>query len=144
MSDSLRPHGLYRYSYLQTRNRDTDVEKNIWIPRGKGGDGMTCEIGIDIYTLLILYIKWITKENLLYAQATLLSSLWWPKWKRNPKKRGNVYTYGWFTVLYSRNEHNIVKHYTPIKIKSLCKKAKKTKPPNKTNCYISALKERSR
>jgi len=28
---------------------------------------MTCEIRIDIYTLLILYIKWITKENLLYS-----------------------------------------------------------------------------
>ena len=34
--------------------------------------------------------------------------------------------------LYSRNKHNTVKHYTPIKIKSLCKKVKKkilqTKP----------------
>ena len=67
MPVSLQPHGLYRYSYLQSRNRDTDIEKNIWMPRGKGGDGMTCEIGIDIYTLLILSIKWITKENLLYS-----------------------------------------------------------------------------
>ena len=63
MSDSLQPHGLYRYSYLQGRNRDTDIEKNIWIPRGNGGNG----IGIDIYTLLILCIKWITKENILYS-----------------------------------------------------------------------------
>ena len=51
--------------------------------------------------------------------------------------------------LYSRNEHNILKHYTPIKIKSLCKKAKKKKQqknesPNKTNCYISLLTGESR
>ena len=28
----------FRRSYLQSRSRDTDVEKkHIWIPRGKGG-----------------------------------------------------------------------------------------------------------
>ena len=31
------------------------------------GDGMNWEIGIDIYTLLILCIKYITNENLLYS-----------------------------------------------------------------------------
>ena len=51
------------------------------------------------------------------AQVTLLSALWWPKWNKNPKKRGYVYTYGWFTLLYSRNQHNTVKQlYTNKKI----------------------------
>ena len=43
------------------------------------------------------------------AQGTLLSDLWWPKWEGNLKKRGYMYTYNRFTLLYSRNEHNIVK-----------------------------------
>ena len=30
---------------------------NVWMPRGKGGSRMNWEIGIDIYTLLILCIK---------------------------------------------------------------------------------------
>ena len=37
--------------------------------------GMTWEIGIDIYTLLMLCIKQITNENLLYSTWTLLSAL---------------------------------------------------------------------
>ena len=33
-------------------------ETNVWIPRWKGVDnGMNGEPGVDIYTLLILYIK---------------------------------------------------------------------------------------
>ena len=43
------------------------------------------------------------------AQGTLLTALWWPKWEGNPKKRGYMYTYSWCTLLYRKNEHNIVK-----------------------------------
>ena len=27
----------YRWTYLQSRNRDTDVENGLWIPVGEGG-----------------------------------------------------------------------------------------------------------
>ena len=37
------------------------------------------------------------------AQGTLLNALWCPEWWRSPKGRGYMYTYGWFTLLYSRN-----------------------------------------
>ena len=37
---------------------------------GRGG-GMNWEIGIDIYTLLILCIKCITNENLLYSTGSV-------------------------------------------------------------------------
>ena len=44
----------YRWTGLQGGNRHTDVEKNVWTPRGEagvgGGGGMNWEIGIDIYT----------------------------------------------------------------------------------------------
>ena len=42
----------YRRSYLQSRNRDTDVENKRMDTKGEGGGGMNWEIGIDIYTLL--------------------------------------------------------------------------------------------
>ena len=60
----------YRWTSLQGRNRDTDVEsKRIDTKRGKwgsGGGGMNWEIGIDIYTLIC--IKWINNKNLLYKK----------------------------------------------------------------------------
>ena len=47
----------YRRSYLQSRNRDTDLEiENKCMDMERGG-GMNKEIGNDIYTLLILCVK---------------------------------------------------------------------------------------
>ena len=37
------------------------------------------------------------------AQGPLLSTLWWPKWERNLKKRACIHTCTWFTLLYSKN-----------------------------------------
>ena len=34
-----------------------DIEKSIWIPREKGGDGRNWEIEIYTFTLLILCVK---------------------------------------------------------------------------------------
>ena len=42
---------------MQSRNRDTDVENKGMDTKGEGGGGMNWEMGIDIYTLLILRIK---------------------------------------------------------------------------------------
>ena len=47
----------YRGSYLQSRNRDTDVENKGMDTKGEEGSGMNREMGIDIYILLILCIK---------------------------------------------------------------------------------------
>ena len=44
----------YRLTYWQSRNRVTDVEKKLWLPRGEGEGGTSWEIGIDIYTLLCI------------------------------------------------------------------------------------------
>ena len=35
--------------------------------RGEKGGGMNWETGIDIYTLLVLYIKLMTDKDLLYS-----------------------------------------------------------------------------
>ena len=42
--------------------------------QGGGWDGMNCEIGVDIHTLL--YIKQITNENPQYILQNLLGALW--------------------------------------------------------------------
>ena len=47
----------YRSMYLQSRNKDTDVENKYMDTKGGSGNGMHWEIGIDIYTLLTLCIK---------------------------------------------------------------------------------------
>ena len=56
----------YRWTDLQVRNRDTDVEDKRMDTKGgnwRGGGGMNWETGFDIYTLIC--IKWITNKNLL-------------------------------------------------------------------------------
>ena len=50
----------YKKTYLQNRNRVTDVKNKLMVTRGKGGGvgvggGINWEIGTDIHTLL--YIK---------------------------------------------------------------------------------------
>ena len=61
---------------MQSSNRDTDVEKEHMAMEGEGG-GMNWETEIDKYTPLILCLRQITNENLLYciAQGTLLYAL---------------------------------------------------------------------
>ena len=49
----------YRWTSLQGRNRDTDVEKKRMDTKegkwqGGGGGGINWEIGIDIYTLICI------------------------------------------------------------------------------------------
>ena len=41
-------------TYLQNRNRLTDLENELMVTRGEGGGGIVREFGIDIYRLLYL------------------------------------------------------------------------------------------
>ena len=42
----------YKWTYLQNRNRVTDVENKLMVTRGERVGGINWEIGIDIYRLL--------------------------------------------------------------------------------------------
>ena len=44
----------YRLIYLQSRNRDTDVENKRMDTKGGREGGMNWEIGINIYSLLCI------------------------------------------------------------------------------------------
>ena len=59
----------YKFTYLQDRNRFTDVDNKLMVTKWKMGRGKNREIGIDIYALL--YIK-LEKE-----MATHSSILAW-------------------------------------------------------------------
>ena len=48
---------------MQGKNRDTDVENDMWTQRGEGEGGTNWEIRIDIYTLPC--VKQIASRNLL-------------------------------------------------------------------------------
>ena len=75
--------------------------------RGKGQGGVNWEAGTDTYTLLC--IKGITNENVLYSTGELYSTLCGDLNGKETPKRGYMYTYSSFAVLYSRNQHNTVK-----------------------------------
>ena len=79
------PEKWYRRTYLQSRNRDTDVENKRMDTKGEREGGRNWEIGIGTYTLLILCIKWITNENILHSTGNLHDALWWSDWEGSPK-----------------------------------------------------------
>ena len=52
----------YKWSYLQNRNRLTDLENKLTVAGGGWMDeGMVRESGMNMYTLL--YLKWIEEES---------------------------------------------------------------------------------
>ena len=52
-------------TYLQNRNRLTDLENEFMVPGGRAVGGTDWEFGIDMYTLL--YLKYITNKDLLHS-----------------------------------------------------------------------------
>ena len=59
---------------LQNRKRLTDLENKLMVARGEGRrEGIVREFGMDMYTLL--YLKWITNEDLLYSPGMLHGSM---------------------------------------------------------------------
>ena len=84
----------YRWTYLQSRIRNTDKENKCANTKRGQGSGMNWETGTDIYPLLRM--KWVTDRNLsgtaCRAQGILLSALGWPRRKGNPKQE-RMYVY---------------------------------------------------
>ena len=76
----------------------------IEVKPGSGG-GIKWEIGIDIHTLLPT--KYITNKDLLYSTGNSTQSSVMIYMERNLKKVA-ICIHITFTLLYSRNKHNIV------------------------------------
>ena len=65
------------------------------------GGGRNWEIGTDIYTLLILCIKWMTNKNLLYKKINKI------KFKNSKKKKRKMTTILYPAKLSIRTEGRI-------------------------------------
>ena len=101
-----------RWSYLQSRNRDPEVENRRMRngrERERGWIGRTGFMCIHCHALLCMEKMLIRTYRA--AQGTLLCALRQPKWEENQKERGytDMCKESWFTSLYNRNQHNIVK-----------------------------------
>ena len=92
---------------------------NLWSLRGRirgrGGEGIDMEFGIDMCTLL--FLKWITNKE-------LLSSMWNSAWcyvaaSKEVWGRMDKYVYCWLPSLFIWNYRNIVNRHTPIQNKKL-------------------------
>ena len=66
------------------------------------------------------------------AQGAQSSAQGWPRevgwgveWEGGSWGKGCMYTYDWSALLYNRNQHSIVRHYPPIKVKFKNGKAQK-------------------
>ena len=104
---------MYRWMYLQGRNREADVENRLVDTAGEGEGGTNWE-RTETYTLS--YVKRIASEKLLYktgisarCSMQLRGVRWDGGWEEGSRRRGYMYTYGWSKSLYSKNQHNIVK-----------------------------------
>ena len=69
----------YRWTYSQSRNRDTDLQTNVWIPRGEVGSRMDREIGIDIY--LYTTSALLTMPKPLTVWITINCGKFWKRWE---------------------------------------------------------------
>ena len=97
----------YKWTSLQNGKRQTE-RRSLWLAWGKGGRaGIIRKFGIDMYTLL--YLKWVINKDLLYSTETLLNIMQQPKGGKNLKKSRYRYMYNGITLLYSWDEHSIVK-----------------------------------
>ena len=63
----------YTCIYLQSRNRDTDVEKKSMDTEWEKGGGMNWEIGTETYTLL--YIKQVTNGTARRSNQSILKEI---------------------------------------------------------------------
>ena len=82
----------HRQSCLQSRNIDTDIGNLCVDTRGDKAGVMSWEIGIDTYTVLILYRKWITNENILSSTENSTSCTV-VTWMGRKSKREGMYAY---------------------------------------------------
>ena len=80
----------YRWTYLLSKNTDTEVENKLMETKRERWSEMNWKIGIDTYALCM---ELITNENLLQStrnQGAPLSALWGPEGNETPN-RGHVF-----------------------------------------------------
>ena len=127
---------LFAGQQWRRRHREETVDTGRSGGR-EGGREISWESSMETYTLL--YIKQ-PMGIFCVTQGGQPRALWQHRgggtgrWTEGRFRRVHIYTYGWFTLIYGRNQYNIV-NYAPVK-----KKPKnKTPVPKESNppCPIS-------
>ena len=102
----------YWWTCLQGSNADADTEKRLVDTVREGEGGTNWENDTETHTLPS--VKQIASGNLLYDAGSPNPVLWQPtgvgwggKWEKVSRRRGRMYSYGWF--MYGRNQHNSIK-----------------------------------
>ena len=93
---------MAQWTYLQNKNKLTDIENRVVIAKGEWGGTGSLELRCKL-----LHLEWISNEVLLYRTGKFIQSPGVDHDGNNIKKC--IYMYDWVTWLYSRNWHNIVK-----------------------------------
>ena len=96
-----------------------DIEKRLVDTVGEGDGGMNWERSIGTYRLP--YVKLGSQwKSAVWHRELKSGALWKPRgvgwggrWEGSSRGRGHMYTYGWFMLLYSRNQYNIIKQLSP-------------------------------
>ena len=63
----------YKWTYLQNRNRLTDIENKLMVTKGERWGGVNYKFRISRYTLL--YIKYINNKDWLYSTGNYIQYL---------------------------------------------------------------------
>ena len=92
------------WTCLQNRNNIHRHRGQTCDCQGGGGEGgMEWEFGINRCKLL--YIEWINNKPLLYCTGSCIQS---PGINHMENKTQCIHVYSWVTLVYSRNQYNIV------------------------------------
>ena len=122
----------YRWSYLQSRNRDKDIGKTHMDTKGERRAGMYREFGLCIYT--VLCIKWIINKNLLYTTG---NSTWYSveSYMGRKSKKEGIYLCVWLIhfVQQKLTQQHIA---TVLQLKKM--KYNKTKMKKRPGFYSSS------
>ena len=127
------PHGIektwYWLTYLQGRNRDTDLENGLVDTAGEGEGGTNWESSIEIY--ILPYVKLIASGKLLYntgsssqcSMTTYRSGMGWGV--RRMFKREGTYAHLWLIHIVVRQKPT--QHCKAIILQLKVKKKRKQK-----------------
>ena len=107
--------GIFRFLYVWQTFRGVFKKRRNGHSKGEEKGGTNVEGSMETYALL--YVKIDSQVGTCcLTQGTQTRALWQPRgvewsgiWEGDWRGRGHMYIYGWFMLMYARNQHNIVK-----------------------------------
>ena len=111
--------------FAERKQRHTCGPQTYEERKGKKGGGIGRWGLIHICTLLVLCIKQITEENILYSTRNSTHGLWRPKWKEIQKSGNKCIHIANSLYCTVGTNTTLLTNYTPINIKKTNKQTEK-------------------